>query len=61
MEPYLEALRDICQHRNVPGLVLTLKDLIPDYNPSADLLRRVAHLPKAAVTAASGAKVVVAR
>ncbi len=36
MEPYLEALRDICERRDVPGLVLTLKDLIPDYNPSAN-------------------------
>ena len=61
MEPYLEALRDICQRRDVPRLVLTLKDLIPDYNPSADLLRRVAHLPKTAVTAASRAKAVAAR
>ena len=60
MEPYLDAFRDICQRRDVPRLVLTLKDLIPDYNPSADLLRRVAHLPKTAVTAASRAKAVAA-
>jgi FlaA1/EpsC-like NDP-sugar epimerase len=45
MEPYLEALRDICQRRDVLDLVLTLKDLIPDYNPSAQLLRRVVDLP----------------
>jgi FlaA1/EpsC-like NDP-sugar epimerase len=61
MEPYLDAFRDICQRRDVPRLVLTLKDLIPDYNPSADLLRRVAHLPKTAVTAASRAKAVGTR
>jgi FlaA1/EpsC-like NDP-sugar epimerase len=56
MEPYLEALRDICERRDVSGLVLTLKDLIPDYNPSAHLLRRAVHLPKIAVAAASKAK-----
>ena len=52
LEPYLEALRHICERRDVPGLVLTLKDLIPDYNPSAQLLRRIVDLPKTAVTAA---------
>jgi FlaA1/EpsC-like NDP-sugar epimerase len=40
MGPYLEALRDICDRRDVPGLVLTLKELIPDFNPGAHLLRR---------------------
>jgi FlaA1/EpsC-like NDP-sugar epimerase len=40
MEPYLEALRDVCERHDVPGLVLTLKDLIPDYNPSTHLLNR---------------------
>jgi FlaA1/EpsC-like NDP-sugar epimerase len=43
--PYLEALRGICRRREVSNLVLTLKDLIPDYNPSAQLLRRVVDLP----------------
>ena len=56
MEPYLEALRHICERRDVPGLVLTLKDLIPDYNPSAQLLRRAVDLPKTAVTVAPRAK-----
>src|ERR1035437_251551 len=45
MEPYLEALRHICKRRDLPGLVLTLKDLIPEYNPSAQLLRRAVALP----------------
>jgi FlaA1/EpsC-like NDP-sugar epimerase len=61
MEPYLEALRDICERRDVPDLVLTLKDLIRDYNPSAQLLRRAVQLPKAAVAAAPRVKAVVAR
>jgi hypothetical protein len=60
MEPYLEALRDICERRDVPGLVLTLKDLIHDYNPSAELLRRAVQLPKTAVAVASRAKAVAA-
>src|ERR1019366_7569977 len=60
MEPYLEALRHICERRDVPGLVLTLKDLIPDYNPSAQLLRRIVDLPKTAVTAAPRAKAAAA-
>jgi FlaA1/EpsC-like NDP-sugar epimerase len=51
MEPYLEALRDICERRDLPGLVLALKDLIRDYNPSAELLRRAVQLPKTAVAA----------
>ena len=61
MEPYLEALRQICERRDVPGLVLTLKDLIPDYNPSAQLLRRVVDLPRTAATAVPRANVVAAR
>jgi FlaA1/EpsC-like NDP-sugar epimerase len=58
MELYLEALRDICERRDVPRLVLTLKDLIPDYNPSAQLLQRVVRRPKSAVTTAPRAKAV---
>ena len=61
MEPYLKALHDICGRRDVPGLVLTLKDLIRDYNPSAELLRRAVHLPKTAVTAVPRAKAAAAR
>jgi FlaA1/EpsC-like NDP-sugar epimerase len=61
MEPYLKALREICGRRDLPGLVLTLKDLIPDYNPSVELLRRVVQLPKSAVTAAPSAKAASAR
>jgi FlaA1/EpsC-like NDP-sugar epimerase len=40
MEPYLEEIRRICQRRDVLDLVLTLKELIPEYNPSAQLIRR---------------------
>jgi FlaA1/EpsC-like NDP-sugar epimerase len=54
MESYLEALRDICARRDLPRLVLTLKDLIPDYNPSAHLLNRAlsgSPVPRQAATA----------
>jgi FlaA1/EpsC-like NDP-sugar epimerase len=37
----LAALRQICATRDLARAVLTLKEIIPDYNPSACLLRRV--------------------
>ena len=40
-ERALDHLRQICRLRDLPELVITLKDLIPDYNPSAELLRRL--------------------
>ena len=52
MGTYLEALRNCCEQRDVPGLVLTLKELIPDYNPSAQLLRRAVRASQTAVMAA---------
>ncbi len=41
MTAHLALLREICAARDLPALLLTLKDIIPDYNPSAHLLRRV--------------------
>jgi FlaA1/EpsC-like NDP-sugar epimerase len=41
MSAHLAALREICAARDLPQLLLTLKDIIPDYNPSSHLLRRV--------------------
>jgi len=46
IEPYLESLRQICASRDVAALVFTLKELIPDYNPSAQLLHRIVDLPR---------------
>ncbi len=37
----LAELEDICEHRDVGALVLFLKQAIPDYNPSAEILRRI--------------------
>ena len=36
----LEDLRYICGRRDISGLVLALKDLVPDYNPSSHILQR---------------------
>jgi FlaA1/EpsC-like NDP-sugar epimerase len=43
----LDRLSEFCAARDLPGLVLQLKDLVPDYNPSAHLLRRVVQPPAA--------------
>ena len=37
----IEQLRYFCGARDMVGLVLQLKELVPDYNPSAQILRRV--------------------
>jgi FlaA1/EpsC-like NDP-sugar epimerase len=50
----LGQLRALCESRDLSGLVLQLKEMVPDYNPSSHLLRRVVHHP-AAVTATAGA------
>jgi FlaA1/EpsC-like NDP-sugar epimerase len=38
---WLDRLREICEHRDVGRLVLALKELVIDYSPSGDLLKRV--------------------
>ncbi len=40
MRRLLEALRQLCDGRDVPQLILQLKHMVPDYNPSSDVLRR---------------------
>jgi FlaA1/EpsC-like NDP-sugar epimerase len=42
----VEKLRNLCADRNLSDIVLELKDLVIDYNPSAHLLRQVMGLPK---------------
>ncbi|MBS1859322.1 MAG: polysaccharide biosynthesis protein, partial [Acidobacteria bacterium] len=37
---YLDELREICLTRDTTQLVLTLKEIVPDYNPGGQLLRR---------------------
>jgi FlaA1/EpsC-like NDP-sugar epimerase len=41
MEPEIETLRRICATKDSGQLVLALKRLVPDYNPSGELLERV--------------------
>jgi FlaA1/EpsC-like NDP-sugar epimerase len=41
MEEYLARIQALCAARELNELVLTLKEIIPDYNPSAEILRRV--------------------
>jgi FlaA1/EpsC-like NDP-sugar epimerase len=37
----LRALDALCTSRDLRGVILALKELVPDYNPSANLLRRM--------------------
>jgi FlaA1/EpsC-like NDP-sugar epimerase len=41
MLTWLSLLRDICERRDAGRLVLALKDIVLDYSPSTDLLKRV--------------------
>ena len=38
---WLDCLRTICERRDLGRLVVALKEMVPDYNPSAHLLKRV--------------------
>ena len=53
MELYLAHLRYLCSVRRVNDLILALKEIVPDYNPSSDLLRRaLAQAPQSRAMAA---------
>jgi FlaA1/EpsC-like NDP-sugar epimerase len=41
MLTWLGCLREICEARDAGRLVLALKEIVPDYSPSAHLLKRV--------------------
>lgn len=41
MTQHLSALRIACDRRDLRKLVFELKDMVPDYNPSAELLQRL--------------------
>jgi FlaA1/EpsC-like NDP-sugar epimerase len=52
MTRHLNVLRSACEQRDVRQLVFELKEMVPDYNPSKELLRRLiepghVHLAKA--------------
>jgi FlaA1/EpsC-like NDP-sugar epimerase len=44
--PRFERFRALCEERSTQGIVLELKDLLIDYNPSAHLLRQVMSQPR---------------
>jgi FlaA1/EpsC-like NDP-sugar epimerase len=46
---HITLLRRICAARDATQLVLQLKDIVPEYNPSTDLLRRVMNLRSSTV------------
>ena len=41
MAPHIRMIRELCLARNASGLVLELKNLVPEYNPSNELLRQL--------------------
>lgn len=41
MLEWLDSLHEICEERDVGRLLLALKEVVPDYSPSAHLLKRV--------------------
>jgi FlaA1/EpsC-like NDP-sugar epimerase len=41
----IRRFRDFCAVRDASGIILELKELIPDYNPSAHLLRQLIPSP----------------
>jgi FlaA1/EpsC-like NDP-sugar epimerase len=41
MMTWLDYLREICETRDAGRLVVTLKEIVPDYSPSTHLLKRV--------------------
>jgi hypothetical protein len=36
----MERLREVCASRDVGGLVLIFKELVPEYNPSVQILNK---------------------
>jgi hypothetical protein len=56
MEPYIDAIRQYCRSRDKKRLVFELKRLVPDYNPSPQLLSELLFGQEAGdLCAASGA------
>ena len=41
MTGHLQTIRECCEQRDARRLILHLKDLVPEYNPSAHVLRRI--------------------
>ncbi|MBI2818775.1 MAG: hypothetical protein HYX73_02250, partial [Acidobacteria bacterium] len=41
IESYIATFTEICAAKDIGELIVTLKEIVPDYNPSSQLLRRV--------------------
>jgi len=41
LDIWLESFREICRSRDLGRLIVALKETVPDYNPCADLLKRI--------------------
>jgi FlaA1/EpsC-like NDP-sugar epimerase len=48
MQEQLAGLREICSSRDVGGLVLLFKELVPEYNPSVQILGKAFNRARAA-------------
>ena len=46
MTVWLDTLREVCEHRDSGRLLIVLKEVVHDYSPSTDLLRRVVGSPE---------------
>ncbi len=53
MESRLATIRNLLEARDDRGLLLELKDLVPDYNPSKNVLQRLLERPKRAAAASA--------
>jgi FlaA1/EpsC-like NDP-sugar epimerase len=48
IDEWLEQLRFVCHSRDLGQLMIALKEIVPDYNPSTTLLKRVVKTPRLA-------------
>jgi FlaA1/EpsC-like NDP-sugar epimerase len=45
---WVSRLIETCKARDIGRLVVAIKEMVPDYNPSTDLLKRVVEAPRTA-------------
>jgi FlaA1/EpsC-like NDP-sugar epimerase len=53
MDNYIKRIEDACNLRQLSKLILILKDIVPEYNPSGELLHKVLSVAPASATAAA--------
>ncbi len=53
MQKYLKLLQHVCASRDLPKLMLLLKEVVPEYNPSVSLLQRCLEARPSAVSASA--------